>query len=86
MALKGKGGRRSSKAAQGNNTKSRNKSRGGRKSSSVAQNNSSTNNNKQISRALSNDTGNGLGYIGDAIDTTASTGGPKRSLREKCWE
>ena len=72
MALKGKGGRRSSKAAQGNNT------------SSVAQNNNSTNNNKkEISKSLSNDTGNGLGYIGDAIDTTASTGGPKRSLREK---
>ena len=86
MALKGKGGRRSSKAAQGNNntkSRSRSKGRGGRRSSSVAQNNSSTNNNKQISRALSNDTGNGLGYIGDAIDTTASTGGPKKSLREK---
>jgi len=91
MALKGKGGRRSSKAAQGNNnTKSRSRSRsrsrsiGGRRSSKAAQGNNSTNNNKkEISKSLSNDTGNGLGYIGDAIDTTVSTGGPKRSLREK---
>ena len=39
MALKGKGGRRSSKAAQGNN--------------------STNNNKKEISKSLSNDTGNG---------------------------